>query len=153
MPIQRQQDSGSFPFQHPMAAPIDSTATDPKGTAGLLKPQLQAIPPIANRHMAAALALGAAKYGPWNWRGRKVEAMTYLGAMRRHIDAYLDGENLDPESGASHLGHVMAGCAIVLDAEAHGNLIDNRPPRHPIPAPPRKPNTFRRFLIRLRQVF
>lgn len=104
-------------------------ATDPKGHAGLLKPQLQTIPPIANREMAAALTLGATKYGPWNWRGRKVEVMTYIGAMRRHLDAFLDGEDLDPESHASHLGHVMAGCAIVLDAREHDNLVDNRPPR------------------------
>lgn len=107
-----------------------STPEDPKGIAGLAKPQLQLIPPGINTAMAAALKIGADKYGPWNWRTNKVEIMTYLGAMRRHIDAVLEGEDLDPESGAHHLGHVAAGCAIVLDALAHGTLIDNRPPAH-----------------------
>jgi hypothetical protein len=46
--------------------------------------------------------------------------------MKRHIDKVIDGEDIDPESGAHHLGHVMAGCSIVLDACRHGTLIDNR---------------------------
>ena len=54
--------------------------------------------------------------------------MTYLGAMKRHIDAIIDGEDIDPESRAHYLGHVAAGCAIVLDARKHGTLVDNRPP-------------------------
>ncbi len=107
-----------------------TTPEDPKGIAGLAKPQLQLVPPVINTAMAAALKIGADKYGPWNWRTNKVEIMTYLGAMRRHIDAVLEGEDLDPESGAHHLGHVAAGCAIVLDALAHGTLVDNRPPAH-----------------------
>lgn len=107
-------------------APIPSA--DPKGHAGALKPQLALIPPTASEEMAKALACGAERYGPWNWRGTGVEAMTYLHAMRRHIDRYLDGEDIDPDSGVHHLGHVMAGCGIVLDARKHGTLIDNRPP-------------------------
>lgn len=102
-------------------------SADPKGKAGKLKPQLQLIPPALNEEVAGALALGSVKYGPWNWRENKVEMMTYIGAMRRHLDAVIEGEDMDPESGFSHLGHVAAGCAIVLDAKKHGMLIDNRP--------------------------
>lgn len=100
---------------------------DPKGEAGSIKPQLQLIPPALNAETAKALACGAQKYGTWNWRGGQVEMMTYLGAMKRHIDALIDGEDTDPESGAHHLGHVAARCGIVLDALAHRKLIDNRP--------------------------
>lgn len=108
-----------------------SPQLDPKGIAGKLKPQLQLVPPVIVESMAAALTIGADKYGPWNWRTNQVEIMTYLGAMKRHIDAVLEGEDLDPESGTYHLGHVAAGCAIVLDAAAQGTLVDNRPPRRP----------------------
>ncbi len=52
--------------------------------------------------------------------------LTYISAMKRHIDRMMDGEDIDPESGAHHLGHVMANCAIVLDAQRHGMLVDNR---------------------------
>lgn len=103
-------------------------SADPKGIAGLLKPQLQLIPPALNVEVAKALSCGVVKYGPWNWREHKVEIMTYLGAMRRHIDCLMEGEEIDPESGAHHLGHVAAGCAIVLDARKHGSLILNLPP-------------------------
>ncbi len=102
---------------------------DLKKAAGDQKPALQLIPPAFNEAVAGALKLGADKYGPWNWReeGKQIEIMTYLGAMRRHIDAIIDGQPIDPESGIHHLGHVAAGCAIVLDAQKHGNLIDNTP--------------------------
>ncbi len=103
--------------------------TDPKKAAGEQKPQLQLIPPALNRELAIALTLGAGKYGPWNWRENQVEVMTYLGAMRRHIDCFMNGEDIDPESRAHHLGHAAACCAIVLDARQHGTLVDNRPPR------------------------
>lgn len=102
---------------------------DPKKASGDQKPQLQLLPAVFEEQTAAALKIGAEKYGPWNWRGNQVEIMTYLGAMRRHIAAVLDGEDIDPESGAHHLGHVAASCAIVLDARKHGTLADNRPQR------------------------
>jgi hypothetical protein len=91
------------------------------------KPPLELLPSIFEIETALALQCGAKKYGPWNWRSEKVEIMTYLAAMRRHICAVLDGEDFDPESGAHHLGHVAAGCAIVMDAMKVGTLIDNRP--------------------------
>jgi len=101
---------------------------NPKGIEGLKKPQLQIIPTEFSVQVANALMFGASKYGPWNWRGSKVEIMTYLGAMKRHIDAVIDGEDIDPESGFHHLGHVAANCAIVIDAQKCSMMIDNRPP-------------------------
>lgn len=121
---------------------------DPKKEAGSQKPQLQNIPPVLNRQVSQALECGAIKYGPWNWRDNNVELMTYLGAMKRHIDAVIDGEDIDPESGAHHLGHVAAGCAIVLDARKHGTLVDNRPPAakaHGKMLPAKKPVCFGTF--------
>ena len=104
---------------------------DPKGAAGKLKPQLQLVPSVAIQELAAALADGAKKYGAWNWRGASVETMTYLGAILRHTFAVIDGEDADPQSGVSHLGHISANCAILLDAAKHKTLVDNRPPKAP----------------------
>lgn len=105
----------------------ERTQTDPKGAAGKLKDQLQLIPTIFEKETARALANGAAKYKPFNWRFSRVESMTYIGAIRRHLNAYFDGEELDPESDAHHLGHIAANCAILLDAAEQKTLIDNRP--------------------------
>lgn len=102
---------------------------NPKKAFGDIKPQLALIPPAAERACAGALALGASKYGEFNWRHNPVEIMTYLHAMKRHIAQVLDGEDIDPESGHPHLGHVMASAAIVIDCADRGTLIENRPPK------------------------
>jgi len=105
------------------------TGTDPKGQAGAAKPPLALLPPEALRQAAWAHGLGAAKYGVANWRECKVEAMTYISAMMRHIGQYLDGEDTDAESGLSHLAHVIASANILIDAKYCGTLVDNRPPK------------------------
>lgn len=102
---------------------------DPKGEIGATKTPLQLLPPVFMAGVAWVLKLGASKYGAWNWRNNKVESQTYVGAMRRHLDAWQDGESIDPESGQSHLAHIAASVAILLDAEANGTLEDNRPPK------------------------
>lgn len=102
--------------------------TDPKQQHGEKKPQLHLIPKAALDEMARALELGKRKYGERNWiTGDGVQITTYLSAMGRHLALLTDGtEDIDPESGAHHLGHLMAGCGIILDAMKHGKLIDNR---------------------------
>jgi hypothetical protein len=52
----------------------------------------------------------------------------YISAIGRHLDSYLSGERLDPVDGTHHLGHIMASCAILLEAEASSKLVDDRPP-------------------------
>lgn len=100
---------------------------NPKDVVGKTKPQLALIPPSALIEVAKVAKVGDDKYGPFNWREIPIEVMQYLHAMHRHLAAFLDGENNDPESNASHLAHVIQTCAIVLDAQACGTLIDNRP--------------------------
>lgn len=85
------------------------------------------LPPVALEMTAWVHGLGAAKYGAWNWRQNRVQAMTYVGAILRHLTAWTDGEDVDPESGVSHLAHIAAGCNILMDAAHAGMLVDNRP--------------------------
>ena len=73
------------------------------------------------------MAEGSKKYGSFNWVEEPVEYMTYVGAIYRHMLEALAGVERDPSSGAHPLGHVMACCAILIDAEAQESLIDNRP--------------------------
>lgn len=93
---------------------------DVKKNAGSKKPQLVLMPPIAEEQCCGVLALGAAKYGEWNWRASGVEAGTYISAIKRHLAAVHRGEWVDPESGLPHLAHVMASAALVLDADSVG---------------------------------
>lgn len=105
------------------------TEANPKAAFGAAKPSLALVPGAAMVEMAGVFELGAKKYGPFNWRITKVEAMTYANAAMRHIMSWIDGEDIDPESGKSHLGHGMASLGIVIDAMHTANLIDNRPPK------------------------
>ena len=102
---------------------------NPKTKLGKLKVPMHLIPPVAKIHLALALENGAQKYGAYNWREEKISTTVYIAAMQRHIDAYLDGEDLAEDSHVHHLAHAMACCALILDGEACQQLIDDRPPR------------------------
>ena len=106
-------------------------SNDPKENASQEKCPLHLIPPVFNREVAYVLALGAKKYGEWNWRETEggVKASVYVGAIRRHLDAWWDSEFYDPESGRSHISHIAATCAILLDAFDNDNLILDQPKR------------------------
>lgn len=105
----------------------EAPATNPKTLHGATKPDLTLIPPVAIAHMAMAMEHGAEKYGAYNWRSNQVEARTYVAAALRHLCDWLDGQEVAIDSGVNNLAAAMANCAIVLDAQAQGNLIDNRP--------------------------
>ena len=103
-----------------------STPNDPKGAAGALKAPLGLIPPYAMKQIAWVHKLGATKYGEFNWRKTGVCASTYVNAIMRHLDAWRDGEDLDPEAGISHLAHIACSCNILLDADHCNTLQDDR---------------------------
>ena len=100
---------------------------NPKDRIGAHKPPLHLIPPAAEIMEAVVMGLGAKKYGPYNWRAAEVRATIYIAAARRHLAQWLDGQNIDHESGVSHLAHARACLGILLDAEANGCLLDDRP--------------------------
>lgn len=100
---------------------------NPKDAIGMRKPPLRLVPSAALIYMSRVMGLGASKYGPYNWRSNAVLRTVYLEAAMRHILQALDGEDVDPESGMPHEAHAAACMAIVLDALATGNLIDDRP--------------------------
>lgn len=100
---------------------------NPKTVFGLKKPPTHFTPPVAEMHLGLAMQNGGEKYGMMNWREKTVSSSVYYDAARRHLAAWWDGERVAPDSGVHHLGHVMACCAILLDAEAQANLNDDRP--------------------------
>lgn len=102
--------------------------TNPKDAIGDKKVPLWLCSPIAKAHWAVAQFVGMIKYGAWNWRSAGIRSSIYLSAMQRHLDAYMSGEEVDPTDETSHLGHIMACAAILIDAKAAGKLNDDRPP-------------------------
>lgn len=108
-------------------SPPANPDNNPKTAGGLTKPALHAIPPVALLHLGGAMADGERKYGLCNWRDNEVSASVYYDAIQRHLLAWWDGEDLAVDSRISHLAHVMACCAILLDAESLARLNDDRP--------------------------
>jgi hypothetical protein len=103
-------------------------STNPKDTVGATKLPLDIVPATATALAALAHLDGALKYGKWNWRESGVRSSIYVAAALRHIQKWNNGEELDPDSGVHHLGHVLACINILIDALAMGNLNDDRPP-------------------------
>ena len=101
--------------------------TNPKDSVGAKKAPLALVPPALVIGASEAMAVGAKKYGPYNWRMQPVQAMTYAEALLRHLLAWMDGQDEAEDTGIHHWKHIAAGAAIVLDALEANNLIDNRP--------------------------
>ncbi len=100
---------------------------NPKTSHGAKKVPLHLVPPSAAHYLATAFADGARKYGPYNWRESKVSATVYTAALKRHVDAWFDGEEVSADALVHHLAHAMACCAIILDANSVDMLNDDRP--------------------------
>lgn len=67
------------------------------------------------------LAFGAKKYDAWNWT-KGIEYSRLIGAAMRHLLAFSSGEDVDKESGFSHLYH--AACCLMMLSEMHPEMDD-----------------------------
>lgn len=79
----------------------------------------------AMNQTAAVLKFGAIKYAEHNWR----KGFTWsrpLSAAMRHLTAFNDGEDKDPESGLSHLAHAACCIMFLLEFEKTHKELDDR---------------------------
>lgn len=90
------------------------------------KPDLSLLPKPALDGAARAFMYGAQKYGRDNYRGG-MEWMRLTAASMRHITAFNEGENLDIESGLSHVHHALACLSMLALYIETGVGKDNRP--------------------------
>lgn len=75
------------------------------------KNRLDLLDPFALEEIGRALTHGAQKYGEHNWRRGLAYSRLYAAALR-HLFAWWRGEELDSETGLSHLAH--AGCCVMF---------------------------------------
>lgn len=104
----------------------DTKPTNPKDLVGSGKLPLHLVPETMTAVASLAFLDGALKYGRANWRIAGVRASIYIDAARRHLTAWFEGEDFDPDSGVHHLGHALACIGIVIDAGYAGKLVDDR---------------------------
>lgn len=115
------------PDQAPPTTPsLDEKPTNPKDMIATNKLPLHLWPETASAYGAMGFLDGALKYGRTNWRYAGVRASIYYDTTRRHLAAWFEGEDTDPQSGVPHLGHALACIAILVDAKEAGKLNDDR---------------------------
>ena len=93
------------------------------------KPKMHLLPPKAINEVAKVLTFGAQKYDEENWRKLEDLQSRYSSGALRHIFAHLDSENLDPESGLSHLAHAICCLLFKLEIELENAKIEKEKPR------------------------
>lgn len=89
------------------------------------KPSVGLIPREFIEGVAMAFDYGAKKYGRHNYR-QGLQVSRTLDAAMRHLIAFNDGENDDPESGLNHLYHAAASIAMCLYSLDHHPGLDDR---------------------------
>lgn len=110
----------------------DSKPTNPKDAIGVRKVNLSCVPAGVMMETAVALMEGAAKYGRHNYRGVGVRASVYYDAAAGHLMDWWEGDDIDQESGLSHVTKAIASLVVLRDAMLQGKLTDDRPPRSKI---------------------
>ena len=110
----------------PTSQALDDARADmnPKDAIGRNKPSMHALPPKPLFDIAAVFKVE--QYGLWNWRDKPVMYSVYTDAIYRHMAELLERQDLDPDSGKSHLAHIAANAIILMDALEYGTLIDDR---------------------------
>lgn len=93
------------------------------------KPPVGLIPRSATLEEAYVLAFGAQKYGTHNWRqGMKWQRL--INASMRHILAFNEGEDFDPESGLCHLAHARCCLSFLIEYMTTHPEFDDRHKYH-----------------------
>lgn len=103
--------------------------TNPKDAVGVAKAPLSTVPANVLAEIGVAMLEGALKYGRHNYRQAGVRASVYYDALMRHIMAWWEGEDIDPDSGVPHIVKAIATLVVLRDADFRGMLEDDRPPR------------------------
>ncbi len=106
-------------------------ATNPKEAVGTAKPPISTVSGPVTAELGVAMMEGGRKYGRHNYRVSGVRASTYYDACFRHMVKWWEGEDVDPDSGLSHVTKAIATLFVLRDAMIFNQLNDDRPPKAP----------------------
>jgi hypothetical protein len=123
----------SAPIKARAVGATPSHGGNPKDAIGASKAPLSTLEAQVVHEIALGMFEGECKYWRHNYIASRVRAMVYVDAHDRHMSAWKSGQDIDPDSGLSHLVKAMACLHIIRAAEIHGSLIDDRPPANPDP--------------------
>jgi len=90
------------------------------------KPRWDLLPYDALQEIAKVMTYGAIKYEPRNWE-KGMSWSRVFASMQRHLSSWFHGNDVDYESGMSHLAHAACCVMYLLAFECRENGIDDRP--------------------------
>lgn len=106
--------------------------TNPKDMVGVRKAPMSTVSNAVMAEVGLAMLEGGCKYGRHNYRYAGVRASVYYDALHRHMNAWWDeGEDIDPDSGLSHVTKAIATLVVLRDAMINSKFTDDRPPSIP----------------------
>lgn len=105
--------------------------SNPKDALGVNKVPFHCVPCGPLLEMGLAMMEGGRKYGTHNYRAIGVRMSTYYNAVMRHMMAWWEGENIDPDSGVHHIVKAMTSLLVLRDSMLMGNCEDDRPINYP----------------------
>ena len=102
--------------------------TNPKDAVGIRKPPMSTVPANVLQEIGVGMMEGARKYGRHNYRAAGIRASVYYDATLRHLMAWWEGEDIDPDSGMSHIAKALCSLVVLRDAQQNRMINDDRPP-------------------------
>jgi len=81
--------------------------------------------PFAMEQLVKIFSKGAEKYGDKNWL-KGMEWSKCLASLKRHIAAFENGEDIDPELGTYHMANAAWNCLAIVSYYKHAPHLDDR---------------------------
>lgn len=89
------------------------------------KPVTSLISGVATMALGDVLTYGMRKYDAHNWRKGMIWSRL-ISALERHMCAFKDGEDIDPESGLPHVDHILCNAMFLSEAFRDMKHMDDR---------------------------
>jgi len=108
---------------------MSNKPSNPKDAIGILKAPMSTVSAAVLAEVGVAMLEGSAKYGRHNYRAVGVQSSVYYDATMRHLLAWWEGQDTDPDSGMHHITKAITSLVVLRDAMIQGMVNDDRPPR------------------------
>lgn len=102
--------------------------SNPKDAIGITKVPLSTLSMPVLFECGLGMMEGAIKYRRHNYRAIGVRASVYFDATMRHLGAWYEGEDIDPDSGLNHITKAITSLMVLRDAMIRDKMVDDRPP-------------------------
>lgn len=112
-----------------MSGSSAAVVTDnPKDAIGSAKAPTSTLSEAVLAEVGVGMMEGSRKYGRHNYRVAAIRAEVYYDAVHRHLRRWWAGEDIDADSGLSHITKAICTLFVLRDSMITGQLKDDRPP-------------------------